>query len=136
MRQRIAGIGAGMLCPLLLAAATATTAASPPKVILTFLIDDLGYWDSSVWNNRSVTPVLRTLADEGVRLSHMYTYKYCSPTRRSFLSGRWPVHVSGAQAPVCSDYLPLNFTLLSQKLALANVQSHFSKHMDSMDPLP
>ena len=97
---------------------------------------DLGWYDSSVFNPASVTPVLRTLADDGVRLSRMYTttttttlsfhclarcllgflrpgallvfclfsalrsrcryaYKYCSPTRRSFLSGRYPVHISG-----------------------------------------
>eukprot|EP01046_Picozoa_sp_COSAG06_P077568 COSAG06_NODE_25320_length_639_cov_140.657407_1_plen_104_part_10 len=84
------------------AAAVGTlAAAAAPRVVLTVLIDDLGYWDSSVYNNRSVTPVLRSLADDGVRLPRMYTYKYCSPTRRSFLSGRFPVHLSGAQAPVC-----------------------------------
>jgi hypothetical protein len=97
----------------------------PPRVVLTFLVDDLGFWDSSVYNARSVTPVLRSLADNGVRLSRMYTYKYCSPTRRSLLSGRFPVHLSGAQAPVCSDYLPLNMTLLSRKLQEAGVVSHF-----------
>jgi arylsulfatase B len=108
--------------------------------VLTVLIDDLGYWDSSVYNNRSVTPVLRSLADDGVRLPRMYTYKYCSPTRRSFLSGRFPVHLSGAQAPVCSDYLPLNMTLLSQKLQSAGVTSHFigKGHLGyvTMDHLP
>ena len=49
------------------------------------LVDDLGYFDSSVYNENSVTPVLRSLADDGVRLSRMYTYKYCSPTRRALL---------------------------------------------------
>ena len=41
---------------------------------------------------------------------------YCSPTRRSFLSGRFPVHITGDQAPICSNYLPLNLTLLPAKL--------------------
>ena len=115
-----------MLCMALAGRAVAEAVRPPaPRVVLTFLVDDLGFWDSSVYNSRSVTPVLRSLADEGVRLSRMYTYKYCSPTRRSFLSGRFPVHLSGAQAPVCSNYLPLNVTLLSQKLQTAGVVSHF-----------
>jgi hypothetical protein len=29
---------------------------------------------------------------EGVELDRFYTYKYCSPTRSSFLSGRLPIH--------------------------------------------
>ena len=32
-------------------------------------------------------------------------HRYCSPTRRSILSGRFPVHIWGIQAPVCSNYL-------------------------------
>lgn len=52
-------------------------------------------------------------------------FKYCSPTRRGFLSGRYPVHMSNAQAGVCSNWLPLEMTLLPQKLALANFTSHF-----------
>ena len=50
---------------------------------------------------------------------------YCSPTRRSFVTGRFPVHISGFQADICSNWTPLNMTLLSQKLALAGFQSHF-----------
>lgn len=122
LRIRMAALLLGSTCA---AAALASTGQPPPRVVLTFLVDDLGFWDSSVYNARSVTPVLRSLADDGVRLSRMYTYKYCSPTRRSLLSGRFPVHLSGAQAPVCSDYLPLNMTLLSQKLQAAGVVSHF-----------
>jgi hypothetical protein len=87
-----------------------------------------------------VTPTLRSLADDGVRLTRMYAYMYCSPTRRALLSGRFPVHISGAQAPVCSDFLPLNFTILSQKLQHAGMESHFlgKGHLGymTMDHLP
>ena len=114
--------------------------SSPPRVVLTFLMDDLGFYDSSIFNPASVTPTLRSLADDGVRLTRMYAYKYCSPTRRSLLSGRYPIHISGQQAPVCSDYLPLNFTLLSQKLNGTGVESHFlgKGHLgyQTMDHLP
>eukprot|EP01047_Picozoa_sp_COSAG01_P060531 COSAG01_NODE_7430_length_3213_cov_2.737636_2_plen_298_part_00 len=119
---------------------SSSTGYARPTVVLTVLADDMGYWDSSIFNPLSVTPTLRSLADAGVRLSRMYAYKYCSPSRRSFLSGRFPIHISGAQAPVCSDYLPLNFTLLSQKLQRAGMQNHFigKGHLGymTMDHLP
>ena len=89
------------------------------------------------------------LANEGIRLMRHHTYLYCSPTRcvfsrlararargaalgltrgvamrrRSFLSGRFPVHITGMQAPQCSNYLPLKFTLLPAKLKQAGCAS-------------
>ena len=45
------------------------------------------------WHNPTArTPNLDTLVKEGVELDRFYTYKYCSPTRSSFLSGRLPIH--------------------------------------------
>ena len=76
-------------------------------------------------NTASPTPNLGALAKGGLVLSRHYTYMYCSPTRRSFLSGRFPVHISEGQADACSNYLPLNFTLLSAKLQGAGFVSHF-----------
>merc|ERR1719335_1629212 len=34
------------------------------------------------------------LAKNGIELDRHYTYKFCSPSRSSFLSGRLPVHVN------------------------------------------
>lgn len=52
---------------------------------------------------------------------------YCSPTRRALLSGRLPLHINVNQAPPCSNYLPLQLTLLSEKLkrAPAKYSTHF-----------
>jgi hypothetical protein len=49
-------------------------------------------------------------------------YMYCSPTRRALLSGRLPLHINVNQAPTCSNYLPLQLTLLSEKLKRAPVK--------------
>lgn len=52
----------------------------------------------------------------------------CSPTRRSFLSGRFPNHVSTVQPDgvnLCSDFLPLAFTILPEKLASVGYKNHF-----------
>ena len=35
------------------------------------------------------------------------------------------MHISGFQADICSNWTPLNMTLLSEKLALAGFHSHF-----------
>ena len=45
------------------------------------------------WHNPDArTPNLDGLVKEGVELDRFYTFKYCSPTRSSFLSGRLPIH--------------------------------------------
>ena len=40
------------------------------------------------------SPNIDTLAYSGLRLDRHYTYKFCSPSRSSFLTGRLPVHVN------------------------------------------
>ena len=102
-----------------------TAAAAPPKYVVTVLIDDAGWYDTTVNNPESPTPRLQELADQGIRLDRHYAYMLCSPSRRSFLSGRYPVSISGQQADTCSDYLPLNFTLLSHKMKAAGFVNHF-----------
>lgn len=71
---------------LLVALVALTTAAAPPKAIVTILIDDLGSYDTAV-NNPDIgwlTPNLEKLSHgEGLRLSRFYVNKFCSPTRRS-----------------------------------------------------
>ena len=89
------------------------------------IIDDLGYADIQPHNKLSPTPHIGMLAASGVELANMHAYKVCSPSRRSLLSGRFPVHISGLQAPVCSNFLPLQMTLLPAKLRQAGFRTHF-----------
>jgi hypothetical protein len=84
------------------AAATSTGPPSPPPVppegtkphIVFAMIDDWGWYDNGFHGN----PVIKTpFLDEMVRteallLERHYVFKYCSPTRRSFLNGRYPPH--------------------------------------------
>lgn len=63
------------------------------------------------------------LANNGIKLERHYVYKYCSPTRSAFMSGRLPVHVN--QNNACNDALSasgidLRMTILPQKFKLAN----------------
>ena len=78
---------------MLLASITSATAAQPNIVMI--VADDLGYddlgHDSLVGNNgRTFTPHINDLMDQGVVLEEYYTFKVCSPTRASLLTGRYP----------------------------------------------
>jgi arylsulfatase B len=102
-----------------------TAPVAKPELIILSLIDDLGFADIRPNGPWSPTPHIGALAAQGVQLRHLHAYKYCSPSRRSLLSGRFPVHINGQQAPPCSNFLPLQLTLLSQKLKLAGYSTHF-----------
>ena len=60
----------------------------PPNVI-TLLVDDLGYRDIGCYGGPVKTPVLDTLAAEGVRFTDFHSgAPVCSPSRATFLTGR------------------------------------------------
>ena len=40
------------------------------------------------------TPHMDFMVSEGIQLTGFYSFKYCSPTRSAFLSGRNPIHVN------------------------------------------
>ena len=68
--------------------------AKKPHIIFNFA-DDLGHYNVGWTGNQEArTPHLDSLAGSGIKLSRAYTFKYCSPTRSSFLSGRLPYHVT------------------------------------------
>jgi arylsulfatase A len=75
----VAGVGAG---------------AKPPERpnIIVILADDLGSGDLASFHPRGIeTPNLSRLADEGIRLTDFHANApVCSPTRASFLTGRYP----------------------------------------------
>jgi arylsulfatase A-like enzyme len=68
------------------------------KNVLIFLVDDLGWQDSSVpfadsitnWNRLYRTPNLEKLAARGVKFTHAYAHQNCTPSRVSMLTGMNP----------------------------------------------
>lgn len=117
--------------------------AAPKPHLIAILADDLGWYDTAMTNTRSPTPNLKQLCSGGLRLDHHYVFRYCSPSRRSFLSGRFPNHITTVQpdgSNLCSDFLPLNLTILPEKLRGAGYVSHFvgKGHLgyETMDHLP
>jgi arylsulfatase A-like enzyme len=98
-----------------------------PKHFVVALIDDLGGYNVP-WRNplqKMADDLLQLSTVEGMRLDNFYTYKYCSPTRSSFLSARFALHVNENQ-PHNSDPggIDLRMSLLPQKLRSANYRSY------------
>lgn len=61
--------------------------AGAPNVIV-FLIDDAGYGTSSAFGGLMETPVLDSLANNGLRYTNFHSTGVCSPTRAALLTGR------------------------------------------------
>ena len=66
--------------------------AAQPNFIVIFA-DDLGYGDLGVYGSTTIrTPNLDRMAAEGMRFTNFYaTAPFCSPSRASLLTGRYPV---------------------------------------------
>jgi len=75
---------------LLLGWGASLTAAEKPNILL-IVSDDQGYHDLGAINDEIITPNLDRLAAEGTRLSSFYVaWPACTPSRGSFLTGRYP----------------------------------------------
>ena len=75
-------------------------AQQPPNIIV-FLIDDMGWQDTSVpfWTTKTAqnklyrTPNMEKLAQEGMKFTNAYAAPVCTPTRSSMLSGLNSAHL-------------------------------------------
>ena len=137
---------AGLAVSAALAASAAAAAVTvPPRVIVTIIVDDLG-WNNVGWHMskvdptgalggvgpESATPHLNGLAADGVVLNRHYSHFTCTPSRSSFMTGRLPMHVQQTLAnpdkPTAG--IPRNMTALPLKLREANFTSHIAGKWD------
>jgi len=78
-----------------------------------------------MWNNpETITTTLDSMKETSLELKSFYVYKYCAPTRGSFLSGRYPYklcatrnNLNPAQVP---EGINLGYTYITEKLATAS----------------
>ena len=91
--------GRGALNGLQIVSLGHTVSAPTGPNILIFLVDDMGWQDTSVafdqqpsvWNGLYSTPNMQQLADQGMMLTSAYSASpVCSPSRTSLLTGRNP----------------------------------------------
>lgn len=86
----------------------ATSAADKPNVIL-FLVDDMGWMDSTPYGSQYYeTPNMQRFAGTAMRFTDAYSCPLCSPTRASLLSGQYSARhgvtsASGHQPPQAED---------------------------------
>eukprot|EP01043_Picozoa_sp_COSAG02_P029133 COSAG02_NODE_1799_length_10896_cov_8.648421_13_plen_451_part_00 len=88
---------------------------------------DLGYYDTGIHNPSATawTANITALAKEGIVLTNHYTHWHCSPTRRSFLTGRLPIHHGEQLSGDTTDDIDLRMDWVSDKLHAAGYQSHW-----------
>ena len=96
-------IGASVGATAALVAAEGAPAVAERPNVLFILADDLGYGDLSCYGRPDYrTPVLDKLAQQGIRFTSAYAAApVCTPTRCSFITGRYPqrLHV-GLREPL------------------------------------
>jgi arylsulfatase A-like enzyme len=98
-------LGLGMLTP--------SQETDRPNVVF-LLADDLGWSDTAVYGGDLVeTPNLARLAKTGVRFTNAYSAApVCSPTRASFLTGKYPARLHMTTWYEAAQQPPLNKKLI------------------------
>eukprot|EP01048_Picozoa_sp_COSAG05_P002373 COSAG05_NODE_95_length_19507_cov_71.031791_19_plen_220_part_00 len=93
---------------------------APRPHILLFVVDDMG-WAALGHRNPGhvVTPNFDAAAADGIILDRHYTYRWCSPTRSSLMTGRLPYHVLQS-----TNYVDRRFNMMSAKLAQVGYSTH------------
>lgn len=98
----------------------------PPPHIIFIVADDLGFHDVGFRSHQILTPNIDSFASNGVVLDQYYVQDVCSPSRATFMTGRFAMHHSIVDwIPSGSAYgLPLNETTLAEKMQEAGYATH------------
>ena len=99
--------------------------------ILMFVIDDLGWNDTSYQGSEIPTPTIDRFAKEGIRLQQYYVQRACSPTRAAIMTGRYPYHLGLARAVIMNGRpfgVPLTQTTIADELKKGGYGTHHFNH--------
>ena len=110
------------------AAEPLSKSAKAPHVLFV-VVDDLGFDDVGFRSGNEIhTPNIDAFAKSGLVLDQYYVQDVCSPSRSTFMTGRYAMHHSVVDwIPPASAYgLPLNETTLAQLFKRAGYATHMS----------
>ncbi len=108
--------------------------AEPKPNIVFFLVDDMGWMDSSVYGSEYYeTPNMERLAKQSMRFTNAYAQPLCSPCRASILSGQHPSRhgvttASGHRPPLAEGESPY------KEKAAPNVEWLFPASKNYLEP--
>ena len=108
------------------------TAGAPRPHLVLFVVDDMGWAALGARNPGHVlTPNMDREASNGIMLERHYTYRWCSPTRSSLMTGRLPYHVLQS-----TNYVERRYNMIAAKLKQVGYSTHqFGKwHMGAVAP--
>lgn len=113
-----------LVCTLAL---LALTQASRSHVVF-IVIDDLGFDDVGFRSHEIKTPAIDKLANDGIVLDQYYVQDVCSPSRATFMTGRYAMHHGVVDwIPPQSAYgLPLTETTLARKFNRSGYSTHMA----------
>eukprot|EP00756_Hemistasia_phaeocysticola_P036757 Hpha_TRINITY_DN16658_c3_g3::TRINITY_DN16658_c3_g3_i1::g.183461::m.183461/K12375/ARSI_J; arylsulfatase I/J len=108
-------------------AAAVVAAVKPPHLIL-MALDDVGWADVSMRGGAFRTPRIDGLVQEGLLVDKFYTQPVCSPTRSSFITGRYPFH-TGMQhtdtlVPGTTAHIPQDTPTIAELLRDKGYETH------------
>jgi arylsulfatase A-like enzyme len=79
-----------LVATMMMCVATATQAEKPGPNVVLFLVDDMGWMDSSAYGSQYYeTPNMERLAKQSMRFTDAYALPLCSPTRASIMTGQY-----------------------------------------------
>lgn len=111
---------------LLLLFVLQATDAGKPNIIM-FVIDDLGWNDTSYQGAEYSTPTIDKLANEGIRLKQYYVQPLCSPSRSALLAGKYPYNLGLANGVITNGHpygLNLDYKTIAQRLREGGYGTH------------
>ena len=114
-----------MLLSVVLAMLACSSAAHQPHVLFV-VVDDLGWDDVGFRSHQVRTPIIDALAADGIVLNQYYVQDVCSPSRATFMTGRYPLHhtVNDWLRSGVAMALPLNETTMAQRFREAGYHTH------------
>ena len=112
-----------------LAVASLAHAAPPPKLILSIIVDDLGFHDLGYSGSGISTPHVDRLRREGIELSSFYAQPVCTPSRGAFLTGRYPLLLGLQGKETVQQGQSWGLELAEQTFVSALQAARWSTHM-------